>query len=371
MGTKISQLPPETNPTLGTVLPIVKDGVTSKLSLQYLPQAVIAILSNSNIVPINNSTPTIITGMTATPHAGSYLVNFNSQYTIDDTSSQTEQAKADLISLYNVLISLTPTDTGHAPTYGSETLSPGVYTQAGATNVTGVLTLDAGGDSTALFVFRCGGAFTTGASAQVVLTGGALSSNVWFVAEGASSTGASTIFRGSIISNQAAVSTGAFTSVEGRMFAITGAIGIGNTSVFTEPVGVSQLTLGTLTSFSLFTGAGNITNTGPSNIELSIGTNSGTITGFGTATIGGSLIPGGSSEITTFNAGVYVDGVIIANSLRRTNKPFEAIDFEYPVILQTVATITEGQIIDIRAYSEIGEQHIGPRMSLLMTPILF
>ncbi len=329
------------------------------------------ITSEDTTVSLSNSTPKIITGMTATLAAGTYVVNFNSQYTVDDTSSETEQAKTELISLYNALIALTPTETGHIPTYGSETLSPGVYTQAGATNITGVLTLDAGGDSTALFVFRCGGAFTTGASAEVVLTGGALSSNVWFVAEGASSTGAITVFRGSIISNQAAVSTGALTSIEGRMFSITGAVGIGYSSIFTEPVGTSELTLGTtLSSFNLFTGTGNVTNTGISNIKLSIGANLGTITGFETAIVGGSIVPGGAAEITTFNAGVFVDGVLAANSLRRTNKPFESIGFEYPVILQTVATTTEGQVVDVRAFSSIGLQNVGPRMAFVITKIL-
>ena len=334
------------------------------------PPLVTAITSDNTIIVIDNQEPKIVTGMTASPIAGSYLVDFNSQFTVDNLSSETLQAKTELISLYDALIALTPTETGHIPTYGSETLSPGVYTQAGATNVTGVLTLDAGGDSTALFVFRCGGAFTTGASAEVVLTGGALSSNVWFVAEGASSTGASTIFRGSIISNQAAVSAGALTSIEGRMFAITGAIGIGDASVLTEPLGTSELTLGTLSLFNLFTGTGNITNTGASNIELSIGTNSGTITGFGTATVGGSIIPGGSNPLSIFRCGVYVDGVIINDSLRSTTRPFQAESFQFPAILQTVATITEGQTIDIRAYSNLGEQNIGPRMAFVITKIL-
>tara|TARA_R110000772_G_scaffold3031_1_gene11092 strand:+ start:197 stop:1537 length:1341 start_codon:yes stop_codon:yes gene_type:complete len=328
------------------------------------------ITKTDNSVLIDSSSPIVVNDMTLTPSSsGTYLVNFNSQFTVDDTSSETLQAKTDLIVLYNELMALPSTESGHVPTYGSETLGPGVYTQVGATNVTGVLTLDAGGDSTELFVFRCTGAFTTGASAEVVLTGGTLSSNVWFVAEGASSTGASTIFRGSIISNQAAVSTGAFTSIEGRMFAITGAVGIGDTSVFTEPSGTSESTLGILTSFNLFTGTGNVTNTGPSNIALSIGTNAGTITGFGTATVGGSIIPGGASSISIFSCGVYVDGVVVEDSLRSTSKPFEAETFGFPIILQSVATITSGQTIDIRGYSSLGEQTIGPRMSLVIIPI--
>jgi|TARA_R110000796_G_scaffold194844_1_gene311212 hypothetical protein len=366
----ISGLPVLSTPTLTTIFPVVQSGVTSQLSIENLPQAITAITSDSTTVVLDSQNPTIITGMTATPSAGSYLVNFNSQFTVDDTSSETELAKTDLTALYNELMALPATVTSRSLTYGSETLTEGVYALTGATNVTGVLTLDAEGDSTKQFVFRCTGAFTTGVSAEIVLTGSALSSNVWFVAEGASSTGASTVFRGSIISNQAAVSTGASTSVEGRMFAINGAVGIGDTSVFTEPTGTSESTLGSLTSFNLFTGIGGITNTGPSNIALSIGTNSGTITGFATATVGGSIIPGGAGTVSIFRCGVYVDGVIINNSLRSTTKPFEAETFEFPVILQTIATITTGQTIDIRAYAELGEQTVGPRMSLVMTPIL-
>lgn len=327
--------------------------------------------SDNNVVAIPNPTPVIVTGMTATPSAGSYLVNFNSQYTIDDVSSQTAQAKTDVIALYNELMALTTTVTRGGGVYGNgETLTEGVYDFAAATSLNGVLTLNAEGDSTKQFVFRCTGAFTTNTFSEVALTGSAISSNVWFVSEGAGSTGASSIFKGSILANQAEVSTGALTNFEGRLLAITGANNIDSTT-FTLPTGTSESTLGSISSFTLFTGTGAVGNAGASVVPQNVGTNVGAITGFATATVGGSIIPGGAAEVTRFNAGIYIDGILIPNSKRTTNKPFEAIDFEYPVILQTVATITAGQTIDVRAYSSIGEQHLGPRMSFVITPVLF
>jgi hypothetical protein len=337
--------------------------------------SVYPVVRGNNAVLIDSPTPIIITDMTVSPPAGTYLTNFNSQFTVDDTSSQTLQAKADLIVLYDELMALTATgsetDRGANPlTYGSETLGPGVYIQTGAINVTGTLTLDAGGDPNALFVFRTAGAFTTGVGAEVVLTGGATSNNVFFVSQGAASTAADAIFRGTILANQAAVSTGAGTQLEGRMLAINGAVSLGAASILTAPTGTinSSLTLGNvLALFNMFSGQGGISSTGASEVQLSVGTNYGAITGFDTATVGGSIIPGGAGTLTVFRCALYVDGVIAQDSLRSTSRPFVAERFEFPIILQTVLTLTEGQTVDVRAYSELGLQTVGPRMSLILT----
>jgi hypothetical protein len=330
-----------------------------------------AITRSNNAVLIDSQTPIIITDMTATPPAGSYLVNFNSQFVVDDTSSLTSQAKADLIALYDAIVALPDPITSHAVIYGNgETLSPGNYVLAGAISIAGQLILDADGDPDAVFVFRSSaGAFSTAASAEVILINGATSNNVWFASAGASSTGANTVLKGSMIT-EVAVSTGADTQIEGRMLAINGAAGVGATSILTAPTGTSVLTLGLLSLFNIFCGTGGISNTGASEIQLSIGTNDGAITGFDTATVGGSIIPGGAPTLTVFRVGVYIDGVIIPDSLRSTSRPFEAETFEFPIVLQTVATVTAGQTIDVRAYSELGIQTVGPRMSLVYTPIL-
>lgn len=342
--------------------------------LGYIPALIFAksptiITKSNNPIVIDSTSLIVVTDMAVTPLAGRYIVNFNSQHTVDDTLSQTLLAKNNLISLYNALSALTPTNTTHTPTYGGETLSPGVYTQIGATTLSGTLTLDGGGNPNALFVFRCTGAFSTAIGSEIILTNGTSLNNVWFVAEGASSTGANSIFRGSLISNQAAVSTGVGTIITGSMFAIFGNAGVGASSTFVAPTGSSVLELGILPTFNVFTAEGNVSTTGESNIQLSIGTNSGTITGFDDSVVGGKLIPGGENRLSMFNCGVYIDGVLIPDSLRSTYRPFEAEGLQYPIVLQTLATITEGQTIDIRAYSQIGVQTIGPIMSLVITPI--
>ena len=326
--------------------------------------------NNDTSVAITSSTPTIITGMTQdVPNSVPQLVNFNSQFTVNTTSSETAQAKTDLVALYDRLVALTATVTDHAATHGSETLGPGVYTTAGAMNITGTLTLN--GSATDLFVFRCAGAFTTGASAEVILTGGAVSSNVWIVAEGAASTGASTVFRGNIMANTAAVSTGASTSIEGRMMAISGAVGIGAASIVTAPTGTSVQALGTLDSFNLFTGTGAVSTTGTdTTVALGIGTNSGNITGFVVANVGGNIVPGGAPNIAEFHVGVYIDGVVIPDSIRTSHRSADHEGSEHPIVLQTVADISvEGQTIDIRAYNTLGTCTVGPGMIMVLTPI--
>ena len=240
-------------PTIADGLNLQYNATSKKFEFTRPIVSVYPVIRTANAVLIDTPTPTIITDMTLTPPAGTYLVNFNSQFTVDSTSSQTLAAKEDLIVLYDELMALTATGNetvraGNSLTYGSEILGPGVYIQTGAINVTGTLTLDAGGDPNALFVFRTDGAFTTGVGAEVVLTGQATSSNVFFVSQGASSTAADAIFRGTLLANQAAVSTGAGTTLEGRMLAINGAVSLGAASILTAPTGTinSSLTLGTV-----------------------------------------------------------------------------------------------------------------------------
>jgi hypothetical protein len=364
-------------PTIADGLNLQYNATSKKFEFTRPIVSVYPVIRTANAVLIDTPTPTIITDMTLTPPAGTYLVNFNSQFTVDSTSSQTLAAKEDLIVLYDELMALTATGNetvraGNSLTYGSEILGPGVYIQTGAINVTGTLTLDAGGDPNALFVFRTDGAFTTGVGAEVVLTGQATSSNVFFVSQGASSTAADAIFRGTLLANQAAVSTGAGTTLEGRMLAINGAVSLGAASILTAPTGTinSSLTLGTvLAIFNMFSGQGGVSNTGASEIQLSIGTNDGAITGFATATVGGSLIPGGASPLAIFRCAAYVDGVMVQDSMRTDTRPISLETFEFPFILQTIITLDGTQTVDVRARSLLGIETVGPRMSLILTRV--
>jgi len=323
---------------------------------------------NTGALDVDSVTPTVIPEMSLAVPPATYLVEFNGQFSVENTSSYTLTAKGELTTLYSALTALSATVADHAATFGNgETLSSGVYTITGAANVTGTLTLN--GDANDLFVFRCTGAFTTAASSNVVLTGGAVAANVWFVTQGAPSTGANSTMRGNMIANQAAPSLGAGTIMEGRMFAINGAASL-NASTMTTPSGTSTVTVGTsLAGFSIFAGIGNVSNTGASVLSLSVGTNAGAVTGFDPADVSKPLYSGGSETIGKIYYGIYLDGVIVADSLRNTTHKFVAEGSEFPLILQTVVATTPGQVVDVRCYASIGEMKICPEKSFILAPI--
>tara|TARA_B100000809_G_scaffold236046_1_gene254724 strand:- start:17 stop:640 length:624 start_codon:yes stop_codon:yes gene_type:complete len=134
----------------------------------------------------------------------------------------TAQVKIDVINAYNQLFSTPATVTSHAPAFGSgETLSTGIYTIAGAGSIAGNLTLDGARDTCSLFIFRFAGAFTTGAASSITLINGAQACNILWVSEGASSLAASTIMKGTVLANNAAVSAAIGSRIEGRMLSKT------------------------------------------------------------------------------------------------------------------------------------------------------
>ena len=141
-------------------------------------------------------------------------------------NTETTQASADLLLAYTTLYATTATNSTHAPAFGgSETLLAGVYAIGAAGSVGGTLTLDGGGNSDAIFIFKFGGAFTVGAGSTIVLTNGAQAKNVFWVADGAISMAAATTINGTLIAN-GAISMGVSGVVYGRMFSIGGAVAV-------------------------------------------------------------------------------------------------------------------------------------------------
>lgn len=78
-------------------------------------------------------------------------------------------------------------------------LAPGVYNFDSSAQLTGVLTLDAGGDPDAVFVFNIGSTLTTASSSSIVLVNGATGGNVYFVVGSSATLGSDTEFWGRII----------------------------------------------------------------------------------------------------------------------------------------------------------------------------
>jgi hypothetical protein len=170
---------------------------------------------------------------------------------IYNSDAVTTQASADLLVAYNQLNSMVP-NFFPAPVLGNgQVLTPGVYSLPAAASLNTVLYLDALGDASAVFIFQIGGAFSTNASSQVILINGALAANIFWKVEGAVPMAAGTTMRGTIISNNAAISLGASCILEGRALSTTGAVSIYGSLAYILPVGSVTLPVGPLS----FTGA--------------------------------------------------------------------------------------------------------------------
>jgi len=157
------------------------------------------------------------------------------------TDTIATEALAEAQTAYNNLMNLPPGAILSTNELGNRTLAPGTYTSATFYDITaGNLTLDAGGDPTATWVFQMGTYLTVGtpsSTESVILTGGAKAGNVyWQVGSAATINGAGGgTFEGTIIS-QAGISVStagnaAITTINGRLIALGASTTIVNTVI--------------------------------------------------------------------------------------------------------------------------------------------
>ena len=145
---------------------------------------------------------------------------------VNNANAITEQASTDLLNAYDQ-INLTANASIHASVLGNgETLHAGIYAIAAAGSLAGALVLDGQGDTTAVFIIKVGGAFSIGAAAVIILTNKTSACNVFWIAEGAISIGASSFMKGTFIAHNAAISLAAGATLEGRMFSSAGAVAV-------------------------------------------------------------------------------------------------------------------------------------------------
>jgi hypothetical protein len=151
------------------------------------------------------------------------------------------KALSEAQTAYNNLMNLPPGTILSTTELGNRTLAPGTYTSATFYDITaGNLTLDAGGDPSATWVFQMGTYLTVGTPSSpesVILTGGAKAGNVyWQVGSAATINGAGGgTFKGTIIS-QAGISVSTagnatITTIDGRLIALGASTTIVNTVI--------------------------------------------------------------------------------------------------------------------------------------------
>ena len=198
---------------------------------------------------ISNVPTSAVTGdVGLSPAARSFITGFGltevtgTIYASDDVSpagvpAMLTAAKGDLTTAYNDAAGRTATDMVLlAGNIGGLTLTPGLYKSSGSLEISSSdLTFDAKGNADAVFIIQVASTLTTTSGRQVILSGSAKASNIFWQVGTSATLGTTSVFKGTIMADQAiSLNTGA--TVEGRLFArIAGITLAGNTVVRALP----------------------------------------------------------------------------------------------------------------------------------------
>ena len=279
---------------------------------------------------VSNTGISHITGNVGTNN-GSSTAFGNVDGVMHDNDGTSAKAAADLLVAYNQLNSAIP-NFFPAPLLGNgATLIAGVYSISSTASLNLDLTLDAKGNSNAVFIFQINGAFSTNASANIKLLNGALACNVFWKVEGLVDMAAGTIMRGTIIANNAAIKMNTGTTLEGRALSTAGAVTVDGVLAYT-PIGCASTVLtgpvapylGSTQCYALFSSDGQVTNTGITTVNGDVGTNVGLTTGFDQLLVSGTIHP--IPDAST--AKCAADLVNVYNYLDKLPKDIELL---YPV----------------------------------------
>lgn len=144
-----------------------------------------------------------------------------------------DQAQIDLTTAYNTLAGLPcPPANAIVANLGGTTKPAGVYCTASGIGVTGVLTLDGGGDPNATFVFQAGSGLTT--AGDIVLINSAQARNVYWQVGTSATIGTASQWQGNIIA-LTSITLVDNANLTGRALARNGSVSLGTGNVITLP----------------------------------------------------------------------------------------------------------------------------------------
>jgi hypothetical protein len=174
-------------------------------------QAPIDLLTAANFVVLGGSTVTntglsIVTGdLGVSP--GTAVTGFGPGTLIGTMHAgdvPAAQGIADLTTAYNEAAGRSLCPVTVSGNIGGQTLYPGLYKSTSSLAISsGDLTLDAQGDSSAVFIFQSASTLTTTSGRQVILAGGAKSANIFWQVGSSATLGTTSAFYGTIMADQA------------------------------------------------------------------------------------------------------------------------------------------------------------------------
>jgi uncharacterized repeat protein (TIGR01451 family) len=132
-------------------------------------------------------------------------------------------AQIDLTAAYNDAAGRPGPPAAIAGDLGGLTLPAGLYKSTSTIGITGVLTLNGGGNPNAVFIFQIASALTTASGSQIVLQNGAQAANIFWQVGSSATLGTNSIFNGTIMA-QASVTGATGAALNGRALARTGAV---------------------------------------------------------------------------------------------------------------------------------------------------
>ena len=246
--------------------------------------------------------------ITGSLHAGA-AITLGDPTTISGTQADTQPlapafsaAKTDLDSAISDAASRT--DFQIVKELGGSTLVSGVYSAAASDflTLTGTITLDAEGDSNAVFIIKSPTYLVSAAGSQVVLANGARASNVFFFTGTHMLLGANTILKGNVLATDY-VSFGADVQVEGHIFSKASYVIFGAGTRTTTPPPLSPARTPTIGSVTATTDGFTATIT---NYDSSF-------TWSATASAGSVIISGADITVTGVAANPYVTATITSS----------------------------------------------------------
>ena len=137
-----------------------------------------------------------------------------------------QQAELDLTSGYNDAVAFAGAPITVSGNLGGLTLAPGLYKSTSSLAISsGDLTLDAGGNANAVFVFQMASTLTTTPGRAVILAGGAKAGNIYWQVGSSATLGTTSKFYGNLLVSQSiTMQTGA--TLTGRALTQIGAVAL-------------------------------------------------------------------------------------------------------------------------------------------------